>query len=161
MLIIVIVNLFPFHFQYLLNSSNPTSMIKPYITWLLTNGIPVFLGSWLVTYMAPVAAGSGIPVIKCYLNGVKVPEVVRVKTYFAKMIGVICSVVGGLACGKEGPMIHCGATIAAGISQAKSTTFNLNFEIGLSRFREDHEKRDFVSAGLPCLFYLKFIYLPI
>ncbi|OTF74803.1 H(+)/Cl(-) exchange transporter 7-like protein [Euroglyphus maynei] len=133
--------------MYLLNSSNPTSMIKPYITWLLTNGIPVFLGSWMVTYMAPVAAGSGIPVIKCYLNGVKVPEVVRVKTYFAKMIGVICSVVGGLACGKEGPMIHCGATIAAGISQAKSTTFNLNFEIGLSRFREDHEKRDFVSAG--------------
>ncbi|KAI7690585.1 H(+)/Cl(-) exchange transporter 7 [Sarcoptes scabiei] len=134
----------------LLNSVNQNgeeAIMKPLAIWILTNSLPVLLGSWLVTYMSPVAAGSGIPVIKCYLNGVKVPEVVRVKTYFAKMIGVICSVVGGLACGKEGPMVHCGATIAAGISQAKSTTFNINMEIGLSRFREDHEKRDFVSAG--------------
>ena len=29
----------------------------------------------LVAYFAPVAAGSGIPQIKCYLNGVKVPKV--------------------------------------------------------------------------------------
>lgn len=27
----------------------------------------------------PVAAGSGIPQIKCYLNGVKIPHVVRLK----------------------------------------------------------------------------------
>lgn len=27
----------------------------------------------------PIAAGSGIPQIKCYLNGVKVPRVVRLK----------------------------------------------------------------------------------
>ena len=43
-----------------------------------------------------------------YLNGVKVPEVVRVKTYIAKMFGVILTVVGGLCSGKEGPLIHCG-----------------------------------------------------
>ncbi|XP_017490317.1 PREDICTED: H(+)/Cl(-) exchange transporter 7-like [Rhagoletis zephyria] len=125
------------------------TLMKPYLVWLLSNGFPTLLGSVLVTYMAPVAAGSGIPVIKCYLNGVKVPEVVRIKTYFAKAIGVIGSVTGGLACGKEGPMIHCGASIAAGISQGKSTTFGWDFQrlVGLTRFREDHEKRDFVSAG--------------
>lgn len=27
----------------------------------------------------PVAAGSGIPQIKCFLNGVKIPHVVRLK----------------------------------------------------------------------------------
>lgn len=27
----------------------------------------------------PIAAGSGIPQIKCYLNGVKIPRVVRLK----------------------------------------------------------------------------------
>jgi chloride channel 7 len=121
-------------------------IIIPYALWLLFNGIPVALGSALVTYLAPIAAGSGIPVIKCYLNGIKVPEVVRIKTYFAKLFGVILSVVGGLACGKEGPMIHCGAVIAAGISQGKSTTFNKDSKY-LQEFREDREKRDFVSAG--------------
>lgn len=30
-------------------------------------------------FFQPVAAGSGIPVIKCYLNGVKIPHVVRLK----------------------------------------------------------------------------------
>lgn len=48
----------------------------------------------------PIAAGSGIPQVKCYLNGVKVPRVVRIKTLFVKSVGVVCSVVGGLAGGK-------------------------------------------------------------
>lgn len=114
--------------------------------WLLSNGIPVFLGSLLVVFVSPVAAGSGIPLIKCYLNGVKVPEVVRVKTFLTKAIGVITSVSGGLAVGKEGPMIHCGSVIAAGVSQGKSTTLKKDFNI-FQCFREDKEKRDFVSAG--------------
>lgn len=29
----------------------------------------------------PIAAGSGIPQIKCYLNGVKIPRVVRLKVH--------------------------------------------------------------------------------
>lgn len=62
------------------------------------------------------------------------------------MVGVIFSVVGGLACGKEGPMIHAGAVVAAGISQGRSTTFNKDFKL-FEYFREDHEKRDFVSGG--------------
>ena len=121
-------------------------IVIPFAVWLAFNAIPVGLGSALVTYVAPIAAGSGIPVIKCYLNGVKVPEVVRIKTYFAKLLGVILSVVGGLACGKEGPMIHCGAVIAAGISQGKSTTFKKDSTF-MQEFRDDREKRDFVSAG--------------
>jgi len=48
----------------------------------------------------PTAAGSGIPQVKCYLNGVKIPRIVRIKTLFVKVIGVISSVVGGLAVGK-------------------------------------------------------------
>ncbi|KXJ22588.1 Chloride transport protein 6 [Exaiptasia diaphana] len=94
----------------------------------------------------PVAAGSGIPEIKSYLNGVKVPHVVRLKTLVCKAVGVLFSVAGGLFVGKEGPMIHSGAIIGAGVPQFQSLAFrkiNFNFPY----FRTDRDKRDFVSSG--------------
>ena len=45
--------------------------------------------------LQPVAAGSGIPEIKCYLNGVKIPRVVRFQSFIAKAVGVLFSVAGG------------------------------------------------------------------
>lgn len=118
----------------------------PYVFYVLTNIVPVILGSMLVTYVEPVASGSGIPLVKCYLNGIKIPKVVRLRTLAVKAVGVITSVIGGLAGGKEGPMVHCGAVIAAGISQGKSSSFNKDFGI-FTYFRDDHEKRDFVVCG--------------
>ena len=43
-------------------------------------------------------------------------------------------------------MIHAGAVVAAGVSQGRSTTFNKDLHL-FHYFREDHEKRDFVSGG--------------
>lgn len=43
-------------------------------------------------------------------------------------------------------MIHSGAVVAAGISQGKSSTFRRDFKV-FKYFRDDHEKRDFVSGG--------------
>lgn len=68
--------------------------------WVVLNVVPVLIGAILVSYIEPIAAGSGIPQVKCYLNGVKIPRVVRIKTLAVKTIGVICTVVGGLAGGK-------------------------------------------------------------
>ncbi|XP_056393076.1 H(+)/Cl(-) exchange transporter 7 isoform X1 [Hyla sarda] len=116
------------------------------LLWATLNVVIVMFGSLIVAFIEPVAAGSGIPQIKCFLNGVKIPHVVRLKTLVVKVCGVILSVVGGLAVGKEGPMIHSGAVVAAGISQGRSTSLKRDFKI-FEYFRRDTEKRDFVSAG--------------
>ncbi|XP_062570699.1 H(+)/Cl(-) exchange transporter 7-like isoform X2 [Saccostrea cucullata] len=119
----------------------------PLFVWAGINGGLVFVAAVLTACFEPVAAGSGIPQIKCYLNGVKVPHVVRLKTIVVKVIGVISSVAGGLIIGKEGPMIHSGAVIAAGISQGRSDTFR-KFDLRIFEFfRADTEKRDFVAGG--------------
>eukprot|EP00048_Salpingoeca_helianthica_P006656 m.101278 g.101278 ORF g.101278 m.101278 type:complete len:794 (-) comp14087_c0_seq2:78-2459(-) len=98
-------------------------------------------------HLEPIAQGSGIPEIKCYLNGIKMPHVVRLKTLATKVVGTVAAVAGGLMAGKEGPMIHAGSVIAAGVSQGKSSSLRfLNFRI-FGEFRTDFEKRDFVAGG--------------
>ncbi|XP_036135165.1 H(+)/Cl(-) exchange transporter 7 isoform X3 [Molossus molossus] len=98
------------------------------LLWATLNSAFVLVGSMIVAFIEPVAAGSGIPQIKCFLNGVKIPHVVRLKTLVIKVSGVILSVVGGLAVGKEGPMIHSGSVIAAGVSQGRSTSLKRDFK---------------------------------
>uniref|UniRef100_A0A1I7XUU8 PH domain-containing protein n=1 Tax=Heterorhabditis bacteriophora TaxID=37862 RepID=A0A1I7XUU8_HETBA len=114
--------------------------------WITYNCVLVGIAGALVIFWAPIAGGSGIPQIKCFLNGIQIPEVVKLKTLFAKAVGVACSVAGGLSAGKEGPMIHSGAVVGAGISQGRCRS--IPFDTGLFKgFRNDREKRDFVSAG--------------
>ncbi|XP_078001800.1 H(+)/Cl(-) exchange transporter 6 isoform X3 [Phascolarctos cinereus] len=105
----------------------------------------VFLASLLVL-IEPVAAGSGIPEIKCYLNGVKVPGIIRLRTLACKVLGVLFSVAGGLFVGKEGPMIHSGAVVGAGLPQFQSISLR-KIQFNFPYFRSDRDKRDFVSAG--------------
>ncbi|XP_065817558.1 H(+)/Cl(-) exchange transporter 6 isoform X2 [Labrus bergylta] len=105
----------------------------------------IFIASVLVL-IEPVAAGSGIPEIKSYLNGVKIPGIVRLRTFLCKASGVLFSVAGGLFVGKEGPMIHSGAIVGAGLPQFQSITFK-RIRFDFPYFRSDRDKRDFVSAG--------------
>lgn len=132
--------------KYIDECTSGNCMSFPFTLWVALDMSLVFIATVLVVYGEPVAAGSGIPQIKCYLNGVLVPRVVRMKTLICKVVGVIFSVVGGLAVGKEGPMIHAGAVVAAGVSQGRSTSLYKDFRL-FQYFREDHEKRDFVSGG--------------
>eukprot|EP00529_Nitzschia_sp_RCC80_P005006 CAMPEP_0113455330 /NCGR_PEP_ID=MMETSP0014_2-20120614/8320_1 /TAXON_ID=2857 /ORGANISM="Nitzschia sp." /LENGTH=932 /DNA_ID=CAMNT_0000346757 /DNA_START=220 /DNA_END=3018 /DNA_ORIENTATION=+ /assembly_acc=CAM_ASM_000159 len=102
----------------------------------------------MFVWIEPVSGGSGIPEIKCYLNGIDLPRVVRIKTLFCKVIGVTFSVGGGLPVGKEGPMVHSGAVVAAGISQGKTQCWGVDTSFSkFSDFRNDREKRDFVACG--------------
>ncbi|KAI4877443.1 hypothetical protein NFI96_010434 [Prochilodus magdalenae] len=109
------------------------------VKWMLVFAIGVSTG-------LPVAAGSGIPEIKSYLNGVKIPGIVRLRTFVCKAVGVLFAVAGGLFVGKEGPMIHSGAIVGAGLPQFQSITFK-KIRFQFPYFRSDRDKRDFVSAG--------------
>lgn len=59
-------------------------------------------GSILVVYWEPAAAGSGIPEVKSYLNGTRVPKAFNIRTLIAKVIGVICSVASSLPVSLKG-----------------------------------------------------------
>ena len=81
----------------------------------------------LIVRPCGVAVGSGIPNIKAYLNGINVPKVLRIDTFWRKTLGVIFSVSGGLPVGKEGPMIHAGSIIGGGFSQVSQNDENFFF----------------------------------
>ncbi|VDK22379.1 unnamed protein product [Anisakis simplex] len=106
------------------------------LAWIAFNCGLVAISAGLVVYISPVAAGSGIPQVKSFLNGVQIPGVVRLKTLVVKSFGVACTVGGGLAAGKEGPMIHSGAVVAAGISQGRCISLPIDFGI-FKDFRND------------------------
>lgn len=118
-----------------------------FLAFLLYQTIFATIAS-LFVWMEPVAAGSGIPEVKCFLNGIDLPRIVRVKTLICKVVGVLFSVAAGLPVGKEGPMVHSGAVVAAGISQGKTRLGRLDTSFSkFSDFRNDREKRDFVACG--------------
>ena len=60
---------------------------------------------------------TGIPEVKCFLNGLDIPRLVRFKTLVCKTVGIVFAVSAGLPVGKEGPMVHAGAIVAAEVSQ--------------------------------------------
>ncbi|KAF2075135.1 hypothetical protein CYY_003570 [Polysphondylium violaceum] len=117
-----------------------------FLTFLGINLLYVFLSSVMVIVAGPLSSSSGIPEVKGYLNGVKVPESLGFRSLFGKIVSLILSYSSGLFVGPEGPMIHIGSAVGAAISQFKSSTFNIYPNIFLP-YRNDRDKRDFISVG--------------
>uniref|UniRef100_A0A0E0KHS2 Chloride channel protein n=1 Tax=Oryza punctata TaxID=4537 RepID=A0A0E0KHS2_ORYPU len=88
-----------------------------FFVYVVFNLALVFSSVYIVTHFAPAAAGSGIPEIKGYLNGVDTHGILLFRTLVGKIFGSIGSVGGGLALGKEGPLVHTGACIASLLGQ--------------------------------------------
>lgn len=76
----------------------------------------VGVATGLVVWVEPASSGSGIPDLKAYLNGTNLRQLLTIKALVCKVIGVLFSVGGGLCVGKEGPMVHTGAVVAANLS---------------------------------------------
>lgn len=114
---------------------------SPFLAFLFYQTVFALAAS-LFVYIEPVAAGSGIPEVKCFLNGIDLPRIVRFKTLVCKVVGVTFSVAAGLPVGKEGPMVHSGSVVAAGISQGRTKFWGVDTSFSkFSDFRNDREKR--------------------
>ncbi|CAL1384809.1 unnamed protein product [Linum trigynum] len=110
------------------------------------NAVLAVAAAALCAYGAPAAAGSGIPEVKAYLNGVDAPSILAPSTLFVKIFGSIFGVAAGLVVGKEGPMVHTGACIAAFLGQGGSRKYHLTWR-WLRHFKNDRDRRDLVTCG--------------
>ncbi|KAH7681413.1 chloride channel 7 protein [Dioscorea alata] len=100
----------------------------------------------LCAYVAPSAAGSGIPEVKAYLNGVDAPSILAPSTLFVKIFGSIGGVSAGFVLGKEGPMVHTGSCIAFLLGQGGSRKYRLTCT-WLRYFKNDRDRRDLITCG--------------
>lgn len=122
------------------------SYVVGFLVYLLINLVLVYSSVCIITQFAPAAAGSGIPEIKGYLNGVDIHGILLFRTLIGKVFGSIGSVGGGLALGKEGPLVHTGACIASLLGQGGSTKYHLSSR-WLQVFKSDRDRRDLVTCG--------------
>jgi chloride channel 7 len=98
------------------------------------------IGSILCVWWAPKSAGSGIPELIAYMNGIKTPGQFDLSTFFVKIIGCMSAQAAGLCLGQEGPLAHIGACAAMAV-------IYLPFP-GFAPFHNDVYGRQFVAAGL-------------
>merc|ERR1711871_112881 len=104
----------------------------------------VFVGfaAFLVVCVEPASAGSGIPEAKAYLNGSNVRRYLSPAALICKATGVSFAVSGGLCVGKEGPLVYVGSAFVAILSHGWDGASK-----HFIKFRNDVDKRDFISAG--------------
>ncbi|GAB0493355.1 hypothetical protein MMPV_004636 [Pyropia vietnamensis] len=122
------------------------------VVFMALNVAAVAVASALVVYVAPLGSGSGIPELKSYLNGVRVPGFLRARTLAVKAAGVVAAISGGLVIGKQGPIIHAVAVLAAGLSQGASGALGARLRGAraarvLAPLRTEGWKRDFTTIG--------------
>lgn len=157
--------------------SKEFSNVIVFVGYATVNVILAVCSCLLCVYVAPEGAGSGIPEVKAYLNGVRVKKFSSWNLFAVKIVGTILSVSSSLAVGMEGPLIHIGAIVGASFSKLSTilsrlitTNPNPNHKIlvtikqwllprplrqflwnfattNLSYFSIDSERRDFVSIG--------------
>ena len=119
-----------------------------FVSYLLVSLCCAAVAGSLVSYVEPLAAGSGIPELKTYLNGVRLKGLLRLKTLAAKVGGIAFSIGAGLIAGKEGPFVHGGGLVGGGVAAMGSRALNFALPARFaSHFRNDADKRDFVAIG--------------
>lgn len=122
------------------------SILTGFLRFAVVNFLCSLVAACLVVYISPPAAGSGIPDVKAWLNGSYIPTLFSAKTLIVKLIGIVFSVSGFFVVGKEGPMVHTGSALAAGVALGRNKALGIDFHINYS-FRNDADARDLISCG--------------
>ncbi|XVE63665.1 hypothetical protein DITRI_Ditri07aG0038000 [Diplodiscus trichospermus] len=117
-----------------------------FLVFSLSNFVLTLFAAIITAFIAPAAAGSGIPEVKAYLNGVDAPGIFSVRTLIVKIMGSISAVSSSLLVGKAGPMVHSGACIASLLGQGGSRRYGLTWK-WLRFFKNDRDRRDLVTCG--------------
>jgi chloride channel 7 len=132
--------------------------------YILLNLFLALVSAFLCLHFSPQAAGSGVPEVISYLNGVRVYKFSSVPLFLVKIVATVLSVSSGLVCGPEGPFIHIGAMLGAfctkivGFLQnslremdCRRSSFKYTLyswiNIDLVHFSNDAERRDLVGIG--------------
>ena len=105
----------------------------------------------LLTYWAPMAVTSGLPSLKAFLNGVEVPGLLAAKTLLAKVVGVTFVVATGIPLGREGPMVHAGAIVAARVTRGSRPAETSNRRPVSNLQPELSTHRPSISTPIPTL----------
>ncbi len=87
-----------------------------------------------------------MPELIGFLNGTLIRHIFNIKTLVVKFVSCAMSVGSGMPVGPEGPMIHMGALVGAGVSQFQSRTLGFDLPF-FRRFRNSRDRRNFISAG--------------
>ncbi|KGN56276.1 chloride channel protein CLC-c [Cucumis sativus] len=119
---------------------------QAFVVYVGSNSALAIAAAILCAYIAPAAAGSGIPEVKAYLNGIDAYSILAPSTLFVKIFGSIFAVAGGFVVGKEGPMVHTGACIASLLGQGGSRKYRLTWK-WLRYFKNDRDRRDLITCG--------------
>ncbi|KAF2359134.1 Chloride channel voltage gated [Trinorchestia longiramus] len=85
--------------------------------WLLLPTLLVTFAVSFTQWVAPSAAGSGIPEMKTILRGVVLKEYLTWRTLVAKIVGLSAVIGAGLPLGKEGPVMHMASIVATLLSK--------------------------------------------
>ena len=93
----------------------------PFVTFLFYNAMFALAACIPTVFFAPEAAGSGIPEVMGYLNGVHIRNFLSCKTLVAKLWGTVLIVASGAAVGPEGPFVHTGAILGSGLTRGHKT----------------------------------------
>ncbi|KAJ4801930.1 Chloride channel protein [Rhynchospora pubera] len=111
-----------------------------------SNFVLTMFAAGITVFFAPEAAGSGIPEVKAYLNGVDAPGIFSLRTLVVKVIGTIAAVSSSLHIGKAGPLVHTGACFASILGQGGSRRHHLTCK-WFRYFKNDRDRRDLVTCG--------------